>query len=122
VLCAAADLDVGARALGSLHFVYLMEGFSPALAGTVSMLGPEGKNLLYDSLRSREKLQEFVQSQSSNLPELDQLMPLLDALGVKRGRIMSEALRKIVQYLAGKLIFRIVHSFPNTSAPACRSS
>lgn len=80
----------------------------PALAEVVQLLGRKGRQALLSGLRSRETLEHFVQSEQPHLPELDQLMPLMDALGVKRGKIMSDGLRKMIQYLAGKFAFSAV--------------
>ena len=91
-----------------------MSEMDPALAEVVQLLGHQGKQALLSSLRSRDTLEHFVHSEQPHLPDLDQLMPLMDALGVKRGKLMSEGLRKMIQYLAGKSFFRKAQR-PNNS-------
>ncbi|CAE7359092.1 unnamed protein product, partial [Symbiodinium sp. KB8] len=62
-------------------------------------LGRAGKARLLRSLQKSSDFEAFIKDASPGIVELDELMPLIDVLGIKRGQLYSDALQHMVSML-----------------------
>lgn len=64
-------------------------------------LGRAGKARLLRSLQKSSDFEAFIKDASPGIVELDEIMPLIDVLGIKRGQLYSDALQHMVSMLKG---------------------